>query len=273
MIPVRLGEADDEKIFGGKAVQLAAALRAGLPVPDGFALPASLVEAVAHNDSSATQALADLMTSPGPPLAVRSSGVGEDSVEASFAGQHLTRLNVGSLPALIDAVKAVWKSAYSDAALAYRRRLGIQGEPRIGCVLQRLVPSRVAGVLFTVNPLTGADERIIEASWGLGEAIVAGLVTPDRYRVSRLGAVLERTAGDKDIMVRPLPEGGTTEVSVDPSLVHALCLADQDLARLHEVASRTEQCFGPSQDLEWGIASDELFLLQWRRVTRVLDRR
>ena len=131
------------------------------------------------------------------PLAVRSSAVGEDSEEASFAGQHLTCLNVRSAADGVAAVAAIWRSAHSDSALAYRRRLGLTDSPRIAVVVQQLVDADCAGVLFTRNPLDGADELVVEAAWGLGEAVVAGLVTPDRFRVARDGTVLERVAGTR----------------------------------------------------------------------------
>ena len=186
MIPsgnaVALGDACDEDDLGGKAVQLGAAIRAGVPVPDGMALPAALVAAVAAGDPAAVAELSVVRDFLPGPLAVRSSCVGEDSAAASFAGQHLTQLNVRSLDQLVVAVAAVWRSGCSESVLAYRRKLGIEGDPTMGVVVQRLVDPEVSGVLFTRHPVTGADERVIEASWGLGEAVVQGLVPPDRYR-------------------------------------------------------------------------------------------
>lgn len=117
---------------------------------------------------------------PGP-LAVRSSWVGEDSAAATFAGQHLARLNVRSLDELVEAVAAVWRSGCSESALAYRRKLGLEDAPRMGVVVQRQLDPDVSGVLFTGHPVTGADERVIEATWGLGEAVVHGLVTPTSF--------------------------------------------------------------------------------------------
>lgn len=269
MRAVALAEATDETLFGGKAVQLGAGLRAGLPVPGGMALPAPLVDAVAAADRTALSLLRDIAGALPGPLAVRSSAVGEDSAQASFAGQHVTRLNVrGGVDALADAVRAVWASARSEAALAYRRRLGLADAPRIGVVLQALVLPEVAGVLFTVNPVDGADERVIEAAWGLGEAVVAGLVTPDHYRVSRAGAVLARVVGDKAVAIRAQPDGGTVEEPVSPGQASALCLADRQLLELHGLATRCEATFGGTQDLEWAFAEERLYLLQRRAITR-----
>lgn len=268
--PVPLQEARDEAVFGGKAVQLGVALRAQLPVPPGVALPTAFVEAAAQGNPEAQKMLTDLGSSFQYPVAVRSSAVGEDSEAASFAGQHLTLLNVGSTPSLIEAVKAVWESAHSESALAYRRRLELPGEPEVGVVIQRLVPADTAGVLFTVNPLSGVDERVIEATWGLGEAIVSGLVTPDRYRVSRTGVVLERTPGEKDLSVECLAEGGTAECAVASGRINTLCLTDAHLMRLHDLALQCENLFGGNQDLEWAFAGHDLYLLQRRAVTRTV---
>jgi pyruvate, water dikinase len=165
-------------------------------------------------------------------------------------------------------VRAIWQSARAEAALAYRRRLGLSSEPQIGVVVQELIVADCAGVLFTRNPFDGADEIVIEASWGLGESIVAGLVTPDRFRLSREGTVLERTAGMKDIAVRALPEGGTREAEVPAELVRALCLDDARLRELHALAVSCEKTFGGTQDLEWAFAGGMLYLLQRRVVTK-----
>lgn len=202
MIANGVAVALDESQFGGKAVGLGAALRAGLPVPEGMALPELLVAAVAAGDPAAAAGLSRVRDSLPGPLAVRSSCVGEDSAAATFAGQHLTRLNVRSLDQLIEAVAAVWRSGCSESALAYRRKLGLEGAPRMGAVVQRLLDPEVSGVLFTRHPVTGADERVIEATWGLGEAVVQGLVIPDSYRLSPGGEVLERSPGSKPVTIR-----------------------------------------------------------------------
>ena len=133
------------------------------------------------------------------PLAVRSSAVGEDSAGASFAGQHITVLNVPSAGDVEAAVREVWWSANSDSAITYRKRLGVFARPSVGVVVQSLLQPDTAGVMFTRNPITGADERMIEASWGLGEAVVSGRVIPDSFRVARSGEVLERRAGSQEV--------------------------------------------------------------------------
>jgi pyruvate, water dikinase len=264
---VALAEARDESELGGKAVQLGAATRAGLPVPEGVALPAALVAAVAAGDPAAVTELSGIRDSLPGPLAVRSSCADEDSAAASFAGQHLTRLGVRSLDQLIAAVAAVWHSGRSASALAYRRKLGIEGDPRMGVVVQRLLDPEVSGVLFTRHPVTGADERVIEATWGLGEAVVQGLVTPDRYRLSPTGEVLERSPGRKQVAIRAQPDGGAAVEPVAAHLVQALCLDDRRLTSLHALARRCEEAFQGPSDLEWAFVDETLHLLQRRAIT------
>ena len=269
MKSVELEGADDETRFGGKGVSLGAALRAGFRVPPGFALDVAFVDAVASGDPGVLAVCADLYVSLGNrPVAVRSSAVGEDGATASFAGQHATVLNVSSPAEVADAVREVWSSGRTASALAYRARLGIEGEPRVAVVLQRLLAPEIAGVLFTKNPLDGRDERVIEATWGLGEAVVAGLVTPDRFRMRRGGEVLERVAGEKDIEVRAAPSGRTHEAPVAPERIHALCLDDDELSALEALAARCEGHFEGPSDVEFAFEDGDLYLLQRRAITR-----
>jgi pyruvate,water dikinase len=259
----------DEASFGGKAAQLAVATRAGLPVPAGVAVPVAFVDAVAGGDAEARAELDGVARALRPPLVARSSAVGEDSEQASFAGQHLTRLNLRSPRELVDAICAIWDSARSPGALAYRERLGVPGEPRIAVVVQELVEADSSGVLFSRNPVDASDELVIEAAWGLGEAVVAGLVTPDRFRVARDGTVLERVPGVKDVAVRADPAGGTREVELAPELASALCLDDSHLAALHPLALRCDDVFTSDHDIEWAFADGQLYLLQRRALTTV----
>jgi pyruvate, water dikinase len=265
---VVLAQAADTSLFGSKAVGLGQALRDGLAVPPGVALSGDIVEAVAAGEEEEIERVVGLVRPLGGPLAVRSSAVDEDGADASFAGQHLTLLNVPSWAELTAAVSEIWWSANSDSAITYRQRVGLFTRPSVGVVVQRLLDPDTAGVMFTQNPVTGADERIIEASWGLGEAVVAGLVIPDNYHVDRSGAVLGRMPGLKKIAVRTLPQGGTVEEPVAPELVEALCLDDAQLAELNALADRCEQVYGRARDIEWAIADGTLYLLQCRAVTR-----
>jgi phosphoenolpyruvate synthase/pyruvate phosphate dikinase len=264
---VPLASAHDEAIFGAKATGLGQAARAGLPIPPGIALAGELTEAVAAGQDSAIGEVMQAARFLTGPLAVRSSAVGEDSASASFAGQHLTLLNVPSSADLSAAIRQIWWSANSDSVITYRKRVGLFDRPSVGVVVQALLNPEVAGVMFTQNPVNGADERVIEASWGLGEAVVAARVIPDHFRLDRSGEVLERTPGLKKVAIRAVANGGTVEREVAPELVEALCLGDRQLQSLHALAARCEQVYGPARDIEWAYADDQIYLLQCRAVT------
>jgi len=266
---VRLVDAaDDDAVFGSKAAGLGRAARAGLPLPPGVALSGPIVEAVATGEERAIKKVSKSVRPLGGPLAVRSSAVDEDGAEASFAGQHLTLLNVPSAEDVSSALRDIWWSANSDSAITYRQRVGLFARPSVAVVVQALLDPEVAGVMFTKNPITGANERVVEASWGLGEAVVAGLVIPDHFRVDPSGQILERTPGDKRIAIRTRPEGGTLEQQVPAELVTRLCLDDDQLAELNRLATRCEEVYGQARDIEWAFAGGELYLLQCRAVTR-----
>ena len=260
-------KARETSLYGSKAVGLGDAARQGLPVPPGVALSGDLVEAVASGDEKAIEKVAKAMANLSAPYAVRSSAIDEDGAAASFAGQHLTVLNVHSAADIPGAVREVWWSANSDSAITYRQRVGLFTRPSVGVVVQTLLNPAVAGVLFTEHPITGNDERLIEASWGLGEAVVAGLVGPDHFRLDRSGRVLERKVGRKRIAVRPLPNGGTFEQQVPPAQVNQLCLDDVTLAALGELALQCEKVYGPRRDIEWALQDGTLYLLQCRSIT------
>src|ERR1051325_890058 len=223
---VPFAKASERSLFGSKAVGLGDAVRQGLPVPPGVALSGDLVEAIASGDHKAIEKVAKAIADLPAPFAVRSSAVDEDGAAASFAGQHLTLLNVHSVADVAGAVREVWWSANSDSAITYRQRVGLFTRPSVGVVVQTLLNPSAAGVMFTENPVTGADERVIEASWGLGEAVVAGLVVPAHFRLDRSGQVLERKAGRKRVAIRSLPSGGTFEQPVPLEQVNRLCLDD-----------------------------------------------
>ena len=259
---VALIDAADPSIYGGKAVQLGTALRAGLPVPDGIALGWPDVDAVAAGHASL-----DDVVLPNP-CSVRSSAVDEDSADASFAGAHVTVLGVQGCNAVCEAVAAVRASAYDPGALAYRAALGLDASPRMAVVVQRLVDSDVAGVMFTRNPMTGADECVIESSWGLGEAVVAGLVTPDHWVLDAAGRTTTFIVGEKDIAIRRTASG-TAEEPVDAGLIETPCLDDAQLTALYELAATCDQVYGArGHDIEFAFAGGQLYLLQRRPITR-----
>ncbi len=168
---------------------------------------------------------------------------------------------------MIGAIKQVHGSAFTEEAIGYRPRMGVDGEPAIAVVLQQQILSEVAGVMFTKNPLTGDTERYIEASWGLGEAVVAGMVVPDSFRISVNGDLLEQVVGDKDIELVACSEGETMEIEVEEDKVAAFCLNSNELERLHGLALECEAVYGEHIDIEWAFHGGQLYLLQCRAIT------
>lgn len=262
-----LGAAVDPEGFGGKAAQLAAALSAGLPVPGGYALDPETVRAAVDGDPRVCDALgADVLGE--RPWAVRSSAIGEDSAAASFAGTHVSVLGMVGRSAVLEAVRTVHESGNAPGAYAYREQHGLDTAPRMAVVLQEMVASEVAGVLFTRNPVTGAAERLVEASWGLGEMVVSGQVTPDQYRLDPSGRPLERIPGEKDLALWLRKDGSVAEEPVEGSLVESLCLDDARLDALHRLAVACDRVFATEEhDIEFAFAANQLYLLQRRPIT------
>lgn len=277
---VPLAEAVDEREFGGKAVQLGAALRAGLPVPEGWVLSArdtaALSETTPATPGSGSVAAAEpsqawrelwLQVGCRSPVAVRSSAIGEDSGTASFAGAHLSILGVRDAAGFEDAVRLVHASAGDAGARAYRERLGLADELEMAVVVQELIEADMAGVMFTRNPVTGAEETVIEATWGLGDAVASGLVTPDNYVLDASGRLVKQLIGEKDVSVRHVG-AGVAEVPVAVELVHRPCLGTPELAGLHELAGLCDSAFGRvGHDIEFAFRSGRLHLLQRRPIT------
>jgi pyruvate,water dikinase len=203
------------------------------------------------------------------PVAVRSSATAEDLPTASFAGQQESFLNVVGKEPLMDAVRRCWASLWTDRAVSYRASNGI--DPRsvyLAVAVQRMVEAEVAGVLFTADPLTGRRRRaFIDASPGLGEAVVSGAVNPDHFVVdTRTGEILERRPGDKRVVIRAQKEGGTRRVELEGE--EKLSLADAQLRALAELGERVEAHYGEPQDTEWAIdTAGKLWLLQARPIT------
>src|ERR687893_116949 len=200
-------------IAGGKAANLGELNRAGLPIPDGFCVTTAandLAEAIAN----AYRTLGDDAS---VPVAVRSSATAEDLPYASFAGQQDTYLNVVGEEAVLEAVRSCWASLWTDRAVAYRATGGIDHRGvRLAVAVQRMVGATVAGILFTANPLTRRRRQaVIDASLGLGEAVVSGAVNPDHFVVNTgTGEVVERRLGDKRVAIRAAADGGTRRVEL-----------------------------------------------------------
>jgi phosphohistidine swiveling domain-containing protein len=206
----------------------------------------------------------------GPAVAVRSSATAEDLPEASFAGQQESFLNVRGEKNLREAVKRCWVSLWTARAIAYRERQGF-GHDRVALavVVQQLVPAEVSGILFTANPVTGArDEIIVNAAFGLGEAIVGGLTTPDSFTLDRETlAVRERRTGLQEVQTI-LAERGTAEHPLDPERAAVPTLTEAQLARLGGIGLDVERHFGSPQDVEWACdVNGRYWVLQTRPIT------
>ncbi len=278
-------------VVGGKALNLGVMSMAGLPVPDGFCLGTVayrqvvgdglrdvLTELDVAQDQEAVAGLAAearrrILALPVPdalsaaisehyqalgddvPVAVRSSATAEDLAYASFAGQQDTYLNIVGTAALIDAIRHCWASLWTDRAVSYRRTNGIdQRTVALAVVVQQMIQATTAGVMFTANPVTGArHETVIDASPGLGEAVVSGAVNPDHFVIDTgTGTIRERRLGDKKIMITSVTGGGTREVALEAG-DDKPCLTDDQLADLVALGQRVHDHYGAPQDTEWAI--------------------
>jgi pyruvate, water dikinase len=216
-----------------------------------------------------------------PPVAVRSSALGEDSQDATFAGQQESYLWVHGAEQVCDAVRACWVSLYSPPALTYRARLGrAETEPAMGVAVQLMVDAEVSGVLFTCNPVSGDPSMVaVNASWGLGLAVVGGEVTPDDYLVSKVTREVVREHIHAKV-VEYLPDAGghgAVRVDVPEERREIPCLERHELDTLVELGKRIERYFGSHQDVEWAIARGRelpgsLFVVQSRPVTALPQR-
>lgn len=205
-----------------------------------------------------------------PAVAVRSSATAEDLPDLSFAGQQDTLLNVVGDQALLDAVVTCWSSLWTARAIAYRQRNGIPHEGvALAVVVQAMVESEASGVLFTANPLTGQrGEAVIDATLGLGEALVSGQVEPDHYAVdASAGHIVEKRLGAKALAIRGQAGGGTATVAQQAA--HQQALPDAAILELARLGQRIEQELyaGQPQDIEWAWAGGRLTLLQSRAIT------
>ena len=204
------------------------------------------------------------------PVAVRSSATAEDLPHASFAGQQDTYLNVVGEEPLLDAVRRCWASLWTDRAVSYRAKNGISHRGvSLAVVVQQMVESEVSGILFTANPLTGKrHQAVIDASPGLGEAVVSGAVNPDHFVVDTVtGEIVERRSGDKRVAVRSIPSGGTRQVESEGRDAE-YCLTDEQVRALSTLGARVEAHYGTPQDIEWAIdPGGKTWLVQARPIT------
>jgi rifampicin phosphotransferase len=226
---------------------------------EAIAIPADLAEEI----TGALERLGEHAA-----YAVRSSATAEDLPTASFAGQQDTYLNVVAPAAILQHVSRCWASLFTERAVTYRLRNGLDHRKvRMGVVVQRMVFPQVAGILFTADPVTG-NRKIasVEASFGLGEALVSGLVNADVYKV-RDGKVIARTIAAKQRTILALPLGGTQEQTIEPGRQAQAALTDAQVVRLAQLGRRIEAHFGRPQDIEWCLVDDDVQIVQSRPIT------
>jgi phosphoenolpyruvate synthase/pyruvate phosphate dikinase len=260
---------DDVDSVGAASQAISQAMRFA-PVPD----------AVRDEVASRYAELADDAGEAEPPVAVRSSALGEDGQDATFAGQQETYLWVRGADHVCDAVRDCWVSLYSPPAITYRARLGRDTEAAMGVAVQVMVDAEISGVLFTCNPVSGDPSMVaVNASWGLGLAVVGGEVTPDDYLISKVTReVVREHIHDKDVEYVPDATGrGAVRVAVPEERRNAACLDAAALDALVGIAARVERYFGDHQDVEWALARgralpERLFVVQSRPVTALPSR-
>ena len=299
VVPFRELDVADVALVGGKSANLGELIQAGFPVPPGFAVttrafdevvtphlakldgldPARMREVVAALEvppqiadavADAYARFAEELGLVDPPVAVRSSAVAEDAADSSFAGMQDTYLWLRGAENVLAGVRRCWASYFNAEALAYRAEHG--GAAGMSVAVQYMVDARVAGVMFTLNPVSGDTSSIaIDASYGLGVTIANGDVTPDSYLVSKVTRRLVRsTVGAKEVECVADPNAGETVMrEVDPERRARLCLEPEELSRLAEVARAVELHYGRPQDIEWALdrTLGEPFLLQARPET------
>ncbi|PSQ16494.1 phosphoenolpyruvate synthase [Halobacteriales archaeon QS_8_69_26] len=300
--------ADDVATVGGKGASLGELAGAGLPVPPAFVvtagtyraflqeadIEAELFEAVDVDveDTDALAAAAEraqelILEVPFPDslrseilgayddmdgepfVAVRSSATAEDLPDASFAGQQETFLNV-TREDLLERVRECWASLFTQRAIYYRNEQGFSHDAvNMAVVVQRMVDADESGVMFTSHPSTGDPRMIVEATWGLGEAVVSGAVSPDNYVLTRDGEVEDVTVAEKKVMHVRGEDGDTVEREVPADRRKARVLSDAELAELVAVGERVEDHYGDPQDVEWAIADGDVYMLQSRPITTI----
>ena len=258
---VPLVDADED--CGGKAATLGVLLRAAMPVPPGMVITGL------HAGSGDGPALGAVVAGVldrlgGGPVAVRSSATDEDGAAASWAGVLETVLGVEGPHAVTDAVRACVASTAAAAAAAYRRRLGRPPATATAVLVQSLVVADTAGVLFTRHPVTGADESVIAAAWGLGASVVSGCVEPDTVTVR--GDDVALVVGDKATRL-DLRDGRLLRADVPAHERAAACLTSEQARRLAGLGAEVAALLGGPQDIEWAVADDRVWVLQARPVT------
>ncbi|MCC9022339.1 PEP/pyruvate-binding domain-containing protein [Bacillus nakamurai] len=283
---------ESSRLAGAKGMNLIKLRKNGLPVPDGFVIQTNaLTRFIEDNqlqggdeqmgraimNGTFSKELKDELTASFYELresyasaAVRSSSASEDLEGASFAGQYETYLNIKTEEEFLGKVKECWASFFSARVSRYKEKMQNDiTEPLMGVVVQGLIESEVSGVIFSRNPLTHDDrELMISASYGLGEAIVSGSVTPDTYIVNKETFQIEKEIGLKEMFMFSQAEG-VAEKETSTDMRSRFCLDDERVKELAELTKKTEALYGYPVDLEFGIAENKLYLLQARPITTI----
>lgn len=271
---------EDINIAGGKGASLGEMARAGIPVPPGFVVTVDAFKAFSESDfpkeleEEILQAF-DRLWQPsfakataGERVAVRSSAVAEDSTKASWAGQLETYLNV-SRDGLIESIRKCWDSIESERALSYASDKNLSKEDlAVAVVVQRMVDSDVSGVMFTVNPVTeDPNELMIEATFGLGELLVQGEITPDNFLIRKNDLKVINT----DIQVKEkkliFQDGKNVEVELSEEEEGRRTLTNEQIKELAALGVKIEKHYGKPQDIEWALENGRLYILQSRPIT------
>ena len=309
---------DDLNLAGGKAANLGELSRAGLTVPPGFVITTAAYDHLLKKDdaqsqldqlfsscdfdnpasvAATSQKIGNLFQNTSIPeqlkreileayhalgesaVAVRSSATAEDLPGAAFAGQQETFLNVVGREKLIEAVRACWASLWSERAILYRRRQGIdQATVRLAVVVQKMISADAAGVMFTANPVSGQrDELSIDANPGLGEAVVGGLVTPDHFVVNkRKRHITKKQVGKRELIIRSKMGGGTEQIHSTAEISGIPFLPDAAVLKISQIGINIERHYGAPQDIEWAWVQDhsragKFYILQSRPMTALPD--
>jgi phosphoenolpyruvate synthase/pyruvate phosphate dikinase len=259
---------EDTALVGGKASSLGEMTKIGLDVPGGFIITTRAYRQFSGaglSNKLEQQILDEFDSLASERVSVRSSAVAEDSSTSSWAGQFESYLNV-TRDELLAKIKDCWNSV--EAASAYAEQQAGEVDMTMAVIIQKMVDSEVSGVAFSQNPTTKNDDEImIEATYGLGELLVQGMVIPDNYLIKKASLeIINKTISPKNTKL-VFSEGVNQEVSVPSEEATLPCLNDNQICRLSEVVINIENHYGTPQDIEWAFESDKFFILQSRPIT------